>query len=81
MSANAFSRGLSIKKEIGDRKGERYHCTTSDLAETRGNLEEAKRLYRESLSICRDIGFREGEINSLNNLEKIGADEDDGDSN
>ncbi|MFL2967868.1 MAG: tetratricopeptide repeat protein, partial [Candidatus Poseidoniaceae archaeon] len=41
------------------------------IANTRGDLAEAERLYRESLAIKREIGNRSGEVTSLNNLGDI----------
>jgi tetratricopeptide (TPR) repeat protein len=53
-------------KEIGDRGGEAASLNNLGLiAETRGDLAEAERLYRESLAIKREIGDRGGEAGSL----------------
>ena len=37
----------------------------------RGDIDEAERLYKESLSIMREIGNRQGEANLLGNLGTI----------
>ena len=41
------------------------------IALTRGDLDEAERLFRESLAIDREIGNRQGEATSLRNLGNI----------
>ena len=43
------------------------------IAETRGDLAEAERLYRESLAIKREIGDRGGEAYSLHELGNIAS--------
>ncbi len=42
-----------------------------EIAQTRGALAEAERLYPASLTIMKEIGNREGEASSLNNLGSI----------
>ena len=60
---------LAIKIEIGNREGEAISLNNLGLiAEKRGDLDGAERLYRESLAIDREIGDREGEAKVLGNL-------------
>ena len=59
---------------IGDRQGEAASLNNLGIiAETRGDLAEAEKLYRESLAIKREIGNRIGEAASLNNLGNIAS--------
>jgi Tfp pilus assembly protein PilF len=63
---------LAIKREIGDRKGEADSLHNLGLiAITRGDRDEARRLYQESLAIKREIGDRQGEAVSLHSLRKM----------
>ena len=56
-------------REIGDRQGEQTSLGNLGLiAEIMGDLDEAERLLKESLSITREIGNRHGEASSLDNL-------------
>ena len=63
---------LAIKREIGDRQGEAASLINlGNIANTRGDLAEAERLYRESLAIKREIGDRQGEATSLKDLGEL----------
>ena len=47
------------------------------IAKMTGDLDEAERLYRECLSIMREIGNRQGEAISLSNLGQISMERGD----
>ena len=67
-----YLRALESFRQNGDRGGEADSLNTLGLiAQTRGDLDEADRLQRESLVIKREIGDRQGEAASLNNLGEI----------
>jgi hypothetical protein len=49
---------LAIKREIGDRKGEASSLhNLGNIADARGDLAEAEKLWRESVRIEREIGI------------------------
>ena len=69
---------LSAKRELGDRGGEaRSLNNLGIIAQKRGDVADAERLFRECLAIMKEIGNRHGEAGSLNNLANIAQERDD----
>ena len=65
------SGGMEV---IGNRQGEAISLgNLGNIAEKRGDLAEAERLYQESLAIKREIGDRRGEASSLIGLGRIAS--------
>ena len=68
-----YLRALESFRKNGDRYGEATSLSNLGIiaGKLRGDLAEAERLNRESLTIQREIGDREGEATSLNDLGNI----------
>ena len=57
-----WGEALRLFLKSGDRQGEAYSLNNlGNIAELRGDLDEAERLHNESLAIKREIGDRQGE--------------------
>src|SRR6266568_1730676 len=64
-----LEQALSIRREIGDRKGEGTTLNSIGRAYTKlGKKQEALAYYEQALSIRKEIGDREGQGSTLNNL-------------
>ena len=69
---------LDINRDIGDRQGEAASLNNLGLiAQTQGDVEEAKRLYLECMAIMIEIGDLIGVATSQNNLGNIAEIRDD----
>ena len=70
----SIRESLAIEREIGNHEGEAVDLGNLGLvAASRGEYDEAERLYRESLAIQREVGDRHGEGTSLGNLGLIAS--------
>jgi len=67
-----LKRSLSIRQEIGDKKGESVTLgNISQIYKARGDYETAMRYLKLDLSICQEIGDKQGEGTTLNNISQI----------
>jgi len=55
----------------------RAHRGLGEIAEDRGDLEEARTQFREALSVTRDVGDERGELKTLNALGWVDTTDDD----
>ncbi|MGX9726119.1 MAG: tetratricopeptide repeat protein [Candidatus Electronema sp. VV] len=65
-------QGLSIDRELGDRKQEASSLNNISLAyQAQGEYGKALDYLEQSLSICREVGDNQGEGATLNNISQI----------